>query len=159
MKEENSKLNSILRSLKAEEVGVLKEKSRVEEIANTRKSTLDELEQAQGQLQSEIDQCLGKKKNSAVLSGDSQKVAGLNNYAIRLKEKFDEYTPKIKKASMDYEKALTRLQNYEKLLVEKRLEKKKIEKLMENQMSKDRIKREALVELDNDERSTYKNRK
>ena len=158
MKDKTGKFENLYRSLEIEEGGAIKERIRIEEIAAVRKNDLDKLVSNLELVKSEISNCQGNKRSKALAEGNSQKVAGLVQHTARLKNDCENLQKKVKKQSESFHKALERLKAAEEILLEKRVEKKKIEKLIETKNTERRIKKEALVEIDNEERSNFKNR-
>ena len=153
-----TKWGAVYKSLEADERSALIEKLRIEDIADSRKNVLDELLKDREALLHEINECSGERRSKAICTGDANAVSVLLKRISNLEKDCEKVQVKIESQKESYEKALQRLEAAEEELLEKRVEKKKIEKLIESADSERKIKREANLQRDTEDRNTFKNR-
>ena len=155
----DAKIQALFRSLEVEEKQLLKERLPIDEIIEKRTKSLELLlEKKQGFI-AKLEEGDRKLKAQSLRSGNIGALAEWERFAARLKKELARLEPDVKNAERELVSAKQRLAQVDEELIAVRLERKKIERVIENREERERIQSQALDEVSSDELSIYKNRK
>ncbi len=140
------KLEVLLRSLEVEERNSLEEKVRIEEIANTRVKVLSGLVEERTLLYSKLDDLSQSQKRALVGGSRVVSSAEMQAFRGRLNKQIEELKVKIDKADEQYRLARERLELAENDLLEARIGRKKVEKLLDSKKAREQVKQEMVEE-------------
>lgn len=155
----DAKIQALFRSLEVEEKQLLKERAPIDEIIEQRTEVLEGLLDKKRGFLDKLEQGDRKLKSQSLRSGNIGALAEWERFAARLKKELAILEPDVKNAEKELESARRRLAEVDEELIAVRLERKKIERVIENREEKERIQTQALDEVSSDELSIYKNRK
>ena len=140
------KLEVILRSLEVEERGALEEKLRIEEIADARVKGLSGLVEERTVLYSKLDDLSQSQKRALVGGSKAVSPAEIQAFKGRINKQIEELKVKIDKADEQYKLARERLELAENELLEARIGRKKVEKLLDSKKAREQVKQEMVEE-------------
>jgi hypothetical protein len=141
----SERLASLLRTYEAEEERLLQEKSQIESVLSRRQQQVSQLRQERARLETEVKTHLGARRREALASGEGHLALACTNWGKRMARELEEVAEKQRVEEEDLTRAMERSHQAAQLLIEVRVEKKKIERLMEGRARVER-QREAAVE-------------
>ena len=152
----SSKLLALHKAAVGQERTVLQEKLRIEKIVEERFLKLKNLEDKKESIELEVVELEKKEKLRALQKSDIEKVQTITAYVNRLQQELEELLESINHHSNDYESAKMRLEDYSEELRVAKVERKKIEKLIESHSNADLLKKEAFSEAQLEDRAGFK---
>lgn len=145
--ESRNKLTALFRSYEMNEKELLVEYSKIEKVYSQRKALYESLQASMKQFEMTLLEIRTSKRSSALMRGDVQKVSLLLEKEKELQQKLSEIEVEIEKAYSELNSADDRIKFSQGELMEVRLEKKRLEKLLENRDNFSRSISEASDEI------------
>jgi len=144
---QNKQLSVLLRSHRAREQEVAQEMRAIQDTLEARQKRLEDRQGERQSLEKRLYRVRhGLKTGQGSVDPQSQAV-----YVKRLEQEIEELDKKIQESISDCDRAQTRLTIAEEELLEARVEKKKIERLLQNREQTQRISSVAREEAETDE--------
>lgn len=153
------KLQALRKTYEIEEQRALEEKQRVENVVEERRQIVEDLHRKCDELDGTLKRLRTKERGLALSSGDTVQLSAISRYEKRVKSELDEISRLAALRKKEFEQALERLQIAEQDLIDARIEKKKIEKFMDNRQHSERVVDAAIEEALTDEMNFYRHRK
>jgi hypothetical protein len=153
------KLQALRTACEVEEQQALERKKKVDLVVAERKQIVDVLFVKHDALLSRLKKLTTTDRAEALHAGDAQALAAVTRFEKRLNGDLEKLLVDLELRTKELEKAQERVQLADKELVEARIEKKKIEKFLENWKQSERVKDAAIDEAITDEMSSYKRTK
>ncbi len=151
LSEKLKKFAAILKNAEAEEHQAAQLKKKIEEVLDSRKSKLAEVEARRSKLLEKLAVMMGEKRYSALNSGDISRVASITGYRERLEREILEVEREFETQNVEVNRAIERAKMAEDDLLEARIERRKIEQLVTAEEQSERLKKVALEEINTDE--------
>ncbi len=149
----DSKLHAMRTACEVEEQAAIEAKNRVDAVVRERQDIVGMLLNQQRKLAEKLKNLTSEQRSKALLAGDALQLAAITQYAQKLKQDTDNLSAKLKERSQELETALVRARLADEELIKARVEKKKLDKLIENWQQSELRRSVALDELNNDELS------
>ena len=152
----DSKLRALQKKLGLQEEQLLLERNRIDEITKSRKAVADRLAEQVAALEAQLIDLRTKTRVQALHSGNGQQLAGISAFELRITQQLAGVTAKAAEANSDFAKAAERLEAAETDLLTIRVEKKRMEKLLDSRQLTERVKSDAREEALTDEMNSYR---
>jgi len=154
-----TKLNVLLKSLEIAEKQVVQEKLRIEEIADSRVAVLSKLIEERNSIYARLEALSSGQKRNLVGGSQTSSPAQVQAFRKRLTKDLETLKPKIETADRQFKSARERLELAENELLEARIERKKVEKLLDSKIAREQVKHEMVEERIMEELNSGKVRK
>lgn len=153
--EKGEKLAVLQQTYELEERKAIEEKRKIDLVVEEREAIVAVVEAQLDELQSKLRQMQQNEKRRAVTSGDGGLLASVERYRRRVQDDVHRLGLELQERQSELSRARERLQIAEQDLVAARLEKKKVERLLERRELSARINAEAVEEAETDEMSFF----
>lgn len=153
------KLQALLRTCEADEQNAAREYGMLQEVLEERKARLEGVSRERQELADKLEKLEHERKSSGPHSGQAAGVSSITSYTKRLTAQIEKLEDTLQLAREDVTRAQQRCDMAYEELVEARIEKKKIEKLIGSRDQAERNSQQAREEISNDELATGKRRK
>ena len=147
----SERLVSLLRSYEAQEERLLEERSQIETILGRRQQQVALLRQERSRLEGEVKTYLGSKRREALAGGEGRTAVACTNWGKRMARELREVVEKQRVEEEDLARAAERSTQASQMLIEVRVEKKKIERLMEGRARAEKQREAAAEEIVSEE--------
>ncbi|MCB0345644.1 MAG: flagellar FliJ family protein [Bdellovibrionales bacterium] len=153
------KLHALLRTCEADEQNAAREFSMLQGVLEERQAKLQALNRQRGELLEKLAGLDLERKSGGPNSSSGKAVSSITSYTKRLTVQIEKLEDTIQESAVDVARAEQRCGIAEEELIEARIEKKKIEKLISGREQVERNTQQAREEVSNDELSSGKHRK
>ena len=147
----DNSLQSLLKTKSAAEREAVEEWSAVESVRAARERTLRELSMRRGKIAEEIQLTSTERRSRALKSSDGLKVVNVQAYLKRLHDELKQIDELIKSHQQELKRAAERSELAQTGVTDARIERKKIETVVANRESAQKIQDAAREELVTDE--------
>ena len=156
MKRKKGKLEALQRTYQLEEREVLQHKKEVEDVVDERRKKLEELHLENERLELELKKVRTTDRAVALTQGDAPQLLTLSRYEARLKRELKNLSALIEEQDRELKQALVRAEIASDDLVAARIEKKKVERFLEQKAESMRARDAASQEVVEDESNFYR---
>lgn len=153
---QDKRLAALIRASDAVEQEALQERKRIDLVLSQRQQAVDSLREEESRLQREIDELSANRGKHALLTGDARTLSVIKGYSRRLSKRVQELEGQLRTKEADLSLARQRLVLAEEELVNARVERKKLERLVSSQERKRLGRNVAEEELNVDEISGFR---
>lgn len=150
------KLRAVLRAVEVQEAKLLEERSRIEEVANQRRSVCAELENTRAKMVKDIQSLRVQSRLKSLQSGDGRSLGTVLAYEKRLNHELSNISAELQEKLKDSVAADGRLAMVDSEISGVRIEKKRIEKLIAARLANKRIIEVATEEDITDDINAYR---
>ncbi len=154
-----NKLRALRRTFEIEEQRALAARNQVDSVVKERQAITEDLYARRDKLLKSLEDLRTDGRKKALHSGDGSQLASISRFSTRLEKELAELQEVIASREKELNSALERLEVAEEELVEARLEKKRLERLLDKREFSERIRDEANKEAEADEMNFYRRRK
>jgi len=145
--ESKNKLIALLRSYEVNEKNILSDHLKIEKVYNERKDLQDSLESKKNNFKEKLIELRSIKRADALMSGDMARMSLLVGKESKIQKEIEDLEAQLIESSSDLELAKQRVDDSHQELIEIRLEKKRLEKLLENRENFSRSVSDASKEI------------
>jgi hypothetical protein len=153
------KLQALRTACEVEEQQALERKKKVDAVVEERKQIVNMLLAKRDALLGRLKKLTTTNRAEALHAGDASGLAAVTRFEKRLNGDLEKLLAELELRTKELEKAQERAQLADKELVDARIEKKKIERFLENWQRSERVRDAAIDEAITDEMSSYKRTK
>ena len=156
MARKKGKLKALQRSYEVEERSAAQHKREVEVVVEERRKVFEELLLEKQRLEVELKKVRTQDRASALVLGDAQQLLAFSRYEARLKRELKELDVRLEQREHELQQAADRAELAGDELVAARIEKKKVERFLEQKAESVRVRDAASEEAEVDESSFYR---
>ena len=151
--EADTQIQALLRKLEAEEMELVRQRRALEQLVEGREAEFRKVERGISERIERLGELQGKGRQTAAREKNINRISTGLAFATRLKQEIQSREPELKEKKGDFERAAERLALLEAELKKLQLEKRKLEKLLDNRHQAGRVMEEAREEASMDEMS------
>ena len=155
----DAKLLALRTTCEVEEQLAFEQKKKVDTVVEQRQQAVLVLSGSRDSLAEKLKRLVTLDRQTALHAGDALQLVAITQYEKRLKGEIEKLSRELQERTRELELALTRARIAEEDLRKARVEKRKIEKYLEDWQRSERIRHAAIEEVTTDEMNSYKNRK
>ena len=154
----SGKLHALQTQYELEEQNALEEMNRVAIVVAERRGVVESLVSKRVELEEELGRLRGSQRQKALQSGNSSQLASIARFEKLVVEKLSVVENNLVEKEAELKRALDREESAEKNLVLARIERRKVEKVIENRQRSARVIDAAREEAMTDEMNFYLNK-
>lgn len=152
------KIAALLRSIDLDEQKIVAHRQSVQKITDERRQQYEALQAKEAHLKMRLAQGGAMLRDSSVQHGEVGQLAEWERFSKRLQKELEVLAPQLVESLKELQSAEQRLAVVDEELLEVRIERKRIERIMENRETQERLQNQALDEASSDDLSVFKNR-
>ena len=153
------KLKALQKTFEIEEQRSLVARQKIDRVVDQRNSVILKLHFKRDELLEKLHRLRGNDRIRAIQEGDGRQLASISRFLVRIEKKLAELNEVIASREKELLVARERLKAADDELIGLRLEKKRVERLLEKREFSERIRGQAHEEALTDEMSVYRRRK
>ena len=150
------KLGVLLRTYEAAEKTALQSRNEIEQVVDDRRQIVERLRLRRNTIAEKVKSLLGSERIDAVQSGNVSHIASLTSYTKRLQKELDALQLVVAEKEQALTRAVERAEMADEELTEARVERKKLEQLIQAQQKIATRKSIARSEADADELNIFR---
>ncbi|HQH28488.1 MAG TPA: hypothetical protein PLP17_13915 [Oligoflexia bacterium] len=152
----DGKLQALQTSCEIDEQQAFERKRKVDDIVVQRQKLVDELAGKRTVMLKKLQKLEHVDRGAALLNGDALRLSAISRYSKRLSADIERLSAEFEERTQELRRALERARLAEQALIDARIEKKKIEKFIENRRQTERVHNAAMEEDAIDELNLYR---
>ena len=159
MARKKGKLEALQRTYEVEERNAIEHKRQIDIVVEQRRTAVVELVARKEEMEQKISELCTKDRAGALVRGDAEQLIAVSRYRQRLSTKLAELAVQIEQREQELKMALERFSAAEEEVVSARVDKKKVERFLEQQAHSVRVRDAAVEEVETDESNFYRRKK
>ena len=152
----DSQLIAVRKTLELEEHKALQHASEIDRVVRERREALESVIAKQEGLKRKLLDLAQKHRINALQGGDVARLAGIDRYAGRLRKELAETDEHVASKQQDLDRALERAKLADEDLVKARLERKRVERFIDERSLREKMLGAAVEEALLDEMSSFR---
>lgn len=153
------KLRALQRTFELEEQRALAARNKIDEVVEQRRAIVEKLHEERRRLSDALHRLRNQDRSKALQAGQGAALASISRYSARIEKELAELSGVIASREQELASAVERLTAAGDDVIAARLEKKRVERLLDKREFSERLRDEANKEADADEMSFYRRRK
>lgn len=157
--ENEKKLRALQKTFELDEQRILHERNDIDQVVDQRRRLVEEVQEQRSVLQEKLNKLRTEERAAALQTGNGQRLASTSRFEKRVEKELAEVEELVASREKELAAAVERFEATDAELVEVRIEKKKLERLLDKREFRERIRDEATQEALADEMNYYRNRR